>query len=398
MSSNVTEKLKQHYNRLPAIDPELIEVARINSDFDIMMNVDLKSVAYGETVAEYYRKIIRVLIQNDFPDNEIKEIIWAYRDGDTWKEWEDLQRILEGIREDIKFREKRDKEKWEMKIAHEKKLERLKKESEFTSQLPFSVNAYDVAEHGIIKNVKLPNGYDDTVLLTPTPCYISAIGNNIDTGEITYKLHVKNIMGNEIDLWKKPGELLKRTEVLKLQDHIHFQEPVAKELMNYFDESILKFRNSCPIEITTSTNGWKNDNSLFVIGNKAISLDTVKPVTQLSEELRKNYSAKGDKEVWIKNLEKYLAYDLILMKMFATVGAFLIRFTPIDSFLVHHYYESSALKSLSMRIAASLIGNPNPDGIVQTADNTPTGIELYLETHSDTPIYWDETSDNPNFL
>jgi len=51
-----------------------------------------------------------------------------------------------------------------------------------------------------------------------------------------------------------------------------------------------------------------------------------------------------------------------------------------------------------MRVAASLVGNPNKDGIVQSADSTSTDIELYLETHSDTPVYWDETSDNPDFL
>ncbi|KKG35546.1 hypothetical protein DU30_19255 [Methanosarcina mazei] len=90
---------------------------------------------------------------------------------------------------------------------------------------------------------------------------------------------------------------------------------------------------------------------------------------------------KGTKEEWITNLREFIDFDLTRIKMYATVGAFLIRFTPIETFLTHNYFESSGSKSLTMRIAASLIGNPNKEGSIQSADISKTGLELYLQTY-----------------
>lgn len=395
MPSIIDDRLNQRYNLIPDIDPELREVVRVNSRLDTLMSVNFEIIANPAEVAKIYREIISILISYDFQDGWIQKIVLVYRNGETWEEWGHIQRIIEGIRRDIEIREQKEKKQREYEEA-------IKKEKQVPSQFPFSVKNYTVKETGICKTEKHKNfdgEYEEVeVQLTPTPCYISAIGNNIDTGEISYKLHIKNIMGNEIDIWKKPGELLKRVEVLKLQDEIHFQEPVAKELMNYFDESILKYRSSFPIEITADTNGWKNNYSLFVIGEKAIKEDDVGKVTHISDEMKNKYVSKGDKEEWKKELKDLLDYDLVRLKMYATVGAFIIRFTPIETFLIHNYEESSGGKTLSMRIAASLIGNPDKNGIIESANISQAGFELSLESRSDTPVYWDETSANPDFI
>src|SRR5674476_64140 len=83
--------------------------------------------------------------------------------------------------------------------------------------------------------------------------------------------------------------------------------------------------------------------------------------------------------------------------MYATVAAFLIRFTPVNTFDVHNWYESSGGKTTTLLVGASLVGNPNIDGLIQDANNTAVGIEKYLEFNSDTPVYWDETSNNKDF-
>ena len=383
-SLTVTGRLKQYFHLIPELDTELIGIVVQEPFLRVLIGTDINKVPDPENV---YLEITSTLLKYDLKQEEIIETISVYFSGDMWEKWDDGEK-------ELFINEIRDN--------HQPEEENSKTEP--PSKFPITIGKYTIKDDGIYKQIayKDPNSGEINTfdsLISPTPCFISSIGNNIDSGGILYKLCIKDIMKRDISLWKTPGDLLKKTEVLKLLDEgMHFQEQEAKELINYFDGFILKYKDSLPVEITASTNGWKNNYSLFVIGGKAISANEVKEITQISEELQKNYDTIGNKTEWIENIGAFLDYDLVRLKMYATVGAFLIRFTPIETFLIHNYHESSGGKTLSMRVAASLIGNPNKDGIVQSADNTPAGIELYLETHSDTPVYWDETSDNPDFL
>ncbi len=394
MPSGIDEKLDLLYRQLPGIDPDLKVLVRTNSKLNSLMSMDFEKILDPKKVTESYKEIITIFVENDYPDEWIINILCMYLKGETWEKWRDVQEIIERIKRDAATQQQKESEKRE-------EDKEIKKGEKAPSEFSFSVNKFKINDSGIYKTVKrrgINGDYEDDMQLTPTPCFISAIGENIDTGEITYNLHVKNIMGKEIDLWKKPGELLKKSEVLKLQDAVHFQECVAKEIMNYFDEYILKYRFSLPREITVSSNGWKNDYTLFVIGEKAIFSNKIDEVTQVSDEMKKKYVARGNKEEWIEDLKELIDIDLVRLKMYATVGAFLIRFTPVETFLIHNYEESSGGKTLSMRVAASLIGNPGKDGAIQSAANSQIGFEFYLESHSDTPVYWDDTSANPDFI
>jgi len=394
MPSGIDEKLDLLYNQLPDIDPVLKVLVRTNSKLNSLMSLDFEKILNPKKVTESFEEIIAIFVENDYPDEWIINILCKYLKGEIWEKWGDVHEIIEKIKRDVVTQQQKENEKREIG-------EKIKKGEKAPSEFSFSVNKFKINDSGIYKTVKrkgINGDYEDDMQLTPTPCFISAIGENIDTGEITYNLHVKNIMGKEIDLWKKPGELLKKSEVLKLQDAVHFQECVAKEIMNYFDEYILKYRFSLPREITVSSNGWKNDYTLYVIGEKAITEDRIYEVTQISESMKKKYVRKGDKEKWTDGLKELIDLDLVRLKMYATVGAFLIRFTPVGTFLIHNYEESSGGKTLSMRIAASLIGNPYDEGIIESAANSQSGFELYLEAHTDTPIYWDDTSQNPEFI
>jgi len=394
MSYGIDEKLDMYYNRLPDIDPDLKVLVRTNSKLNSLMSVSFERIFNPKKVTEIYTEIITIFVINDYPEEWIKLILQEYLEGGAWEKWEDIQEIIEGIKRDIGTQQQKD-------IEEKEEEEDINKGEKAPSQFSFTVNEFKITDSGIYKTVKrkgINGDYEDDMQLTPTPCFISAIGENIDTGKIAYNLHVKNILGKEIDLWIKPGELLKKSEILKLQDDVHFQECVAKEIMDYFDEYILKYRFLLPREITVSSNGWKDDYTLYVIGEKAITKDQTYAVTQVSESMKKKYVMKGDKEKWKEELKELLELDLVRLKMYATVGAFLIRFTPVGSFLIHNYEDSSGGKTLSTRIAASLIGNPYNEGIIESAANSPTGFELYLQAHTDTPIYWDDTSQNPDFI
>jgi len=394
MSYGIDEKLDMYYNRLPDIDPDLKVLVRTNSKLNSLMSVSFERIFNPKKVTEIYTEIITIFVINDYPEEWIKLILQEYLEGGAWEKWEDIQEIIEGIKRDIGTQQQKD-------IEEKEEEEDINKGEKAPSQFSFTVNEFKVDENGIFKTVKrkgINGDYEDDVRITPTPCYISAVGDNIDTGELSYRLHIKNMLGSERDVWKKQGELLRKADILKLQDEMHFQEYVAREIMNYLSEFVLKYIKVLPVEITVISNGWKNDYTLFIIGEKAISKNKIDEVTQISEEMKQKYVAKGTKEEWIENLKELIDNDLVRLKMYATVGAFLIRFTPVETFLIHNYEESSGGKTLSMRIAASLIGNPQKDGVVESAANSQVGFEFYLESHSDTPVYWDDTSANPDFI
>ena len=85
------------------------------------------------------------------------------------------------------------------------------------------VYPYNITETGIYKQKHNQNRNTDEMesvdeLLSPTPCIITAVGVNIDTYDILYKLYLKDSRGNEKIIWKKSSDLLKKVEVVKLLD------------------------------------------------------------------------------------------------------------------------------------------------------------------------------------
>jgi len=66
--------------------------------------------------------------------------------------------------------------------------------------------------------------------------------------------------------------LLKKGEVVKLLDEgMHFKKSDSTEMIKYFDKFITQYQNALQEEIVASKSGWKNDFSLFIVGDKAIS-------------------------------------------------------------------------------------------------------------------------------
>jgi uncharacterized protein (DUF927 family) len=231
-----------------------------------------------------------------------------------------------------------------------------------------------------------------------TPIIVSYIGENLEeSAEYNYKIKYKSITGKIYERFVDPSVLLscdvktlvKMGLLITDEDSKNFKQYVKK----YLDPA-----NSIPIEFIAKRNGWHRNNQILVTGSVKHSVTGRENLTQLSEYLQKHYEMKGNKDTWKEKVQLVLSYDIVRLKMYATVAAFLIRFTPVNSFTFHNWYESSGLKSIGQMVAASLIGNPTHiDGLIQDANNTAVGIEKYLEMNSDIPVFFDETSNNPDF-
>jgi len=233
-----------------------------------------------------------------------------------------------------------------------------------------------------------------TVQITSTPCVIVAIGENIDTGKLLYKLRIRDRKGRDVFVWKAMSDLLKKSEVLKLQENeLQFTESRANDLTDYFNKFINTYTGKLVSEFAASVGGWKNNFSMYVIGNRAITVDGVSEVLQLDNPTANLFNVKGNITDWVKSAEYIAAYPAVRYKIYNSCVAPLIRLLYLTSYILDNHVESGRLKSDSNWLAASMWGDP----IAQQAggNSTPVGIMKLIEYCMDIPTFLDETSQNP---
>ena len=128
------------------------------------------------------------------------------------------------------------------------------------SEFSFTMYPFSVSEDGISK-VFFKNDSDEgpetsVVQISNTPCIITAIGENIDSGEILYKVKIMDIRHREKILWKKTSDLMKKADVLKLlNEGMHFKEARANDIIDYFDKYINLHKENLPSEFAASAGG-----------------------------------------------------------------------------------------------------------------------------------------------
>lgn len=262
----------------------------------------------------------------------------------------------------------------------------------------FDIHPFRVTKNGIEKYYKYEQkdgkeveGWD---LLSITPIIIHSIGECLDDDSYMYKIKYKTITGKEYIKWVTPEVLLSSTVKDLVNLGLQFIDSDNKNLKLYFKQ-LLSHASLIPFDYTSLKNGWKKDNTILITGSYAHSARGKEEILALTEEIANAYEIKGSKKQWIETLTPLLEYDLIRLKCYAVVTAMVLRFLPVKSFIVHNYYESSGLKSISMQVAGSMVGNPLE--LIRDANSTKVGIEKSLEFCTDTPIFYDETSNNRDF-
>ena len=247
------------------------------------------------------------------------------------------------------------------------------------STFSYYVYPYNITETGIYKRKHDQNrtiGETEFVdeLLSPTPCIITAVGVNIDTGTILYKLYLKDSQGNEKILWKKPSDLLKKGEVVKLLDAgMHFKESDSTEMIKYFDKFITQYQDVLPEKIVASKSGWKNDFSLFVVGDKAISATGIQTVLQKDNPTAEVYTQKGELGLAVEAINMLIKYDAVRFKLYTACTPPLLKLLNIHSFVETQQTPSGRLKTAMDLLAASFWGDPR---------KITTKCRIYTRRHS----------------
>jgi uncharacterized protein (DUF927 family) len=259
-----------------------------------------------------------------------------------------------------------------------------------------SIYPYRVSKHGIeIHNPKT----DEYDRITKTPFIIESIGESLDMRKdhwVKYKLKYKTAYGKTESRYVDPNEILTK-DIKKLSNVGLIITEEDTKILNRYVKNYLEYSTNLPREDIAIKNGWYMNDSILVTGEYLHSGDGKNKVYQLTDELKGKYESRGNKKAWIKGTEFFRQYDVVWFKMLSTVSAFLIKFTNVNSFIENFYGDSTEGKTLSMQIGASLVGNPSYEGLINDARNSAAGIEKILEYNTDTPIYFDEISNNKEF-
>lgn len=270
--------------------------------------------------------------------------------------------------------------------------------SEDSFLLSYETHPFRVSESGIEKFYKYETKDGKEVegweILSITPIVLNSIGECLDDESYMYQIRYKTVTSQEHVKWVTPEYLQTSTMKELVNLGLHFVDTDQKNLKQYF-KLVLTHSNEIPREITAYKNGWKKDNTVLIMGSYAHTAKGREEILALTEEIATAYEIKGNKKQWIETLTPLLEHDLIRLKCYTTVTALVLRFIGVRSFIVHNYFESTGLKSISMQLAASLIGNPLE--LVKDADGSKVGIERTLEYNTDTPVFFDETSNNKDF-
>ena len=387
-SLSISERLQQRFNLLPekvdegispnacSIDEELREAIKCDPELEFSFNLDLETVLDPKKV---YKKIVYRLSYAAFEDVDIKKIISTYIKGEMWEKWDDEEKdsfVSENV-------EQRDEKKG---ITEEALINKFETKADI---YPYKVN-----DQGIYLEVGADK-MDYTV--TNTPVVISRIGESLDGDEtVQYKIKYKMVTGKIQERFVEPSVLLSGDLKPLIDLGIVFSDNNKGKMKDYFIK-YLNPKNPPQKEFTTKKNGWKEEYEAIVTGEYIHTSTGTEKITQLKETLIKPYTKSGNVTEWYEGVKPLLEYDLTWLKMCGTVSAFLIRFVKGNSFVLHNWGESTGGKTTTMQVGASMVGNPLAGGLLQDANNSGAGAELFLVYNSDTPIYFDETSNNPEF-
>lgn len=249
--------------------------------------------------------------------------------------------------------------------------------------------------------IELPPGYkiDENGLhylgakkpICRTPIVLSAIGNDIDTGEFWYRITFKDPCGRIQETYTKQEQLIKKSELLKLANKgILVTDKKGADMCEYFVDSIHSIASDLAYVIFVQKNGWKNNNEMFVLGNRYYSTDAVGSVVHVEEDTAKGLVQAGTLEDWVNGIGGIIAEPITRFKCYCVASSMLLGPLGVQSYLVDHTCGSSTGKTLSTKVPFSMYGNP--EDLILSGKSTPTYLEHMASKYTDFALFVDETS------
>ncbi|MGA9189985.1 MAG: DUF927 domain-containing protein [Methanosarcina sp.] len=259
---------------------------------------------------------------------------------------------------------------------------------------------YIIDYHGIIR-VEERLGKDGDISekcidVCRSPFILCGISQPVNGTGTYYKLRFTTSKGCTKEAWVNHSDLITKKGINDQLVSLDINCPengLQRETIEYVSRSIAEFSRFYKTEYSAAQCGWNEDKTIFVLGTRMITSDGVTDLLPIGidsnfEELNKN----GTLEAWMEATEPILSHDLARFKAYDAFTAPINYLLGVESHMCDHYGDTSTGKTLTSKIALSMVGKPGKGGLSYTADSTPKGLLIRVKEHSDLPILIDETS------
>lgn len=170
--------------------------------------------------------------------------------------------------------------------------------------------------------------------------------------------------------------------------------PIIKYLDQYIDSNY----DVIPHETITAQMGWHENKKkrVFMYGAKPIGDIPLKFSGESSgqEQIAKGFISKGSYESWLKAVEPIKDFSYVQIMFYASLASVLLKFIDLPSFIVDISGATSRGKTISLRIAASIWGQPDEykyNSVMRTWDTTKVGVERLATTFCHLPLIIDDS-------
>lgn len=268
---------------------------------------------------------------------------------------------------------------------------------------------WNVSENGIFNE-------SSVFELTINPVLITARMKEIATGneflEITFK-------DGSDDKWRSevvPREnLFKGRELVELSRiGLGVNDNNVRDFIDYFQDFLNENQQAIPTQYITERLGWIS-NALddgFIWGDycltpqtsisngNILTTDTTRNAIQFHTDgglgtVNKGFHTSGNFDDWKIIVEKLMPLPVFRTAIFGSFASPLLHILNLGNFTIDISGTGSTTgKTLAMKVAASVWGNPIPHdnpSIVQTWDNTSTNFERLASTQDNLPVFLDDT-------
>ncbi|MFJ5625580.1 DUF927 domain-containing protein [Peribacillus loiseleuriae] len=171
----------------------------------------------------------------------------------------------------------------------------------------------------------------------------------------------------------------------------------TKKLIQYLKDFHAVNRLKLHFKSYSEQLGWFGNG--FLLGNQYISTGEKEihfyPADVGEKQLVEGFNAQGDINRWLDIIDRLQGYPNVIIGIYASLASVLSSILKVDSFIFEWSGETSKGKSISMKVAASVWGNPSTDqgGIIKKWNVTPVNIERTASLLKHLPLFLDDTKD-----
>lgn len=247
-------------------------------------------------------------------------------------------------------------------------------------------------EQGVRKFVLLGNGNAKTEIASPIPLLPSAIYENQENGDEKIQLSFFKY-GKWKQILVSRSIAASKTKMVALADHgMEITSETAGSTVKYIADVVNRNQDTLPRVASIGHMGWdtkedpKKEYGEFVPYSDSIQPD----VGDQFDVLLKALEPKGTLQEWYKIVCPLLKSPYMRITIAASLASVLIGPMHALPFILHLWGGTGAGKTVALKVAASIWGNPDEGKMVDTMNNTINYVMNKAGVLYSIPFFGDE--------